>query len=64
MLNVTCVCVRDGEGDEADQSPMWTFPPTLRPVPINKHQRGNNHAESKVGVCTLTSLIFAVSQDW
>lgn len=37
----------DGEGDEADQSPMWTFPPTLRPVPINKHQRGNNHAESK-----------------
>ncbi|KAG7326374.1 hypothetical protein KOW79_009775 [Hemibagrus wyckioides] len=36
----------DGEGDEADQSPMWTFPPTVRQT-LNKLQRGNNNAESK-----------------
>ncbi|MCI4375510.1 hypothetical protein PGIGA_G00110360 [Pangasianodon gigas] len=37
----------DGEGDETHQSPMWTFPPTVRPSSLNKLQRANNHAESK-----------------
>ncbi|KAK2858081.1 hypothetical protein Q7C36_006000 [Tachysurus vachellii] len=38
----------DGEG-EADQSPMWTFPPTVR-QPLNKLQRGNNNPENKTDV--------------
>ncbi|KAF5898452.1 serine/threonine-protein kinase 25-like, partial [Clarias magur] len=37
----------EGEGVEADQSPMWTFPPTVRPISMNKLQRGHNHTESK-----------------
>ncbi|XP_027003256.1 serine/threonine-protein kinase 25a [Tachysurus fulvidraco] len=38
----------DGEG-EADQSPMWTFPPTVRQT-LNKLQRGNNNPDSKTDV--------------
>ncbi|KAI5628321.1 serine/threonine kinase 25a isoform X1 [Silurus asotus] len=37
----------DGEGDEADQRPMWTFPPTVKPRLLNKSQIGSNHVESK-----------------
>ncbi|KAF7711735.1 serine/threonine-protein kinase 25a [Silurus meridionalis] len=37
----------DGEGDEADQRPMWTFPPTVKPRLLNKSQIGSNDVESK-----------------
>ncbi|XP_043098692.1 serine/threonine-protein kinase 25a isoform X7 [Puntigrus tetrazona] len=36
----------DGEGDDGDQGPMWTFP-TVRPTSINKLQRGFNHVDNK-----------------
>uniref|UniRef100_A0A8C2B9H1 non-specific serine/threonine protein kinase n=1 Tax=Cyprinus carpio TaxID=7962 RepID=A0A8C2B9H1_CYPCA len=36
----------DGEGDDRDQCPMWTFP-TVRPTSMNKLQRGFNHLDSK-----------------
>ncbi|XP_016400305.1 serine/threonine-protein kinase 25-like isoform X2 [Sinocyclocheilus rhinocerous] len=36
----------DGEGDDRDQCPMWTFP-TVRPTSMNKLQRGFNHLDNK-----------------
>ncbi|XP_067230965.1 serine/threonine-protein kinase 25a isoform X1 [Chanodichthys erythropterus] len=36
----------DGEGDDRDQCPMWSFP-TVRPSSINKLQRGLNHLDNK-----------------
>ncbi|XP_030647175.1 serine/threonine-protein kinase 25a isoform X2 [Chanos chanos] len=36
----------DGEGDDRDQCPMWTFP-TVRPSSMSKLQRGLNHSETK-----------------
>lgn len=46
-----CVCfsLRDGEGDDRDQCPMWTFP-TVRPSSMNKLQRGFNHLDNKVNM--------------
>ncbi len=41
--------LRDGEGDDRDQCPMWTFP-TVRPTSMNKLQRGFNHLDNKVNV--------------
>ncbi|KAL6458227.1 hypothetical protein MHYP_G00334570 [Metynnis hypsauchen] len=37
----------DGEGDDRDQCPIWTFPPTVRPTSMNKLQRGLNHTDNK-----------------
>ncbi|XP_043098690.1 serine/threonine-protein kinase 25a isoform X5 [Puntigrus tetrazona] len=59
----------DGEGDDGDQGPMWTFP-TVRPTSINKLQRGFNHVDNKLkekrrvsgnGVCALDELENAFS---
>ncbi|XP_016349208.1 serine/threonine-protein kinase 25-like isoform X1 [Sinocyclocheilus anshuiensis] len=36
----------DGEGDDRDQCPMWTFP-TVRPTSMNKLQRGFNNLDNK-----------------
>lgn len=36
----------DGEGDDRDQGPMWTFP-TVRPSSINKLNRGLSHLDNK-----------------
>lgn len=35
----------DGEGDDRQQCPIWTFP-TLGPSSINKLQRGHNHSDN------------------
>ncbi|KAI4888993.1 hypothetical protein NFI96_019102 [Prochilodus magdalenae] len=37
----------DGEGDDRDQCPIWTFPPTVRQSSMNKLQRGLNHTDNK-----------------
>lgn len=44
------VCVRDNEDDDPAQSLMWTFPPTVKPITMNKLQIGHKPAESKVDV--------------
>ncbi|XP_015462460.1 serine/threonine-protein kinase 25a isoform X2 [Astyanax mexicanus] len=36
----------DGEGDDRDQCPMWTFPRTVRASSMTK-QRGHNHTDNK-----------------
>ncbi|XP_050967620.1 serine/threonine-protein kinase 25a isoform X3 [Labeo rohita] len=36
----------DGEGDDRDPCPTWTFP-TVRPTSMNKLQRGFNHLDNK-----------------
>uniref|UniRef100_A0AAY4E0P1 Serine/threonine-protein kinase 25 n=1 Tax=Denticeps clupeoides TaxID=299321 RepID=A0AAY4E0P1_9TELE len=38
----------DGEGDDSEQCPMWTFP-TVRPSSMSKLQRGLNHPDAKMG---------------
>ncbi|KAM9482800.1 serine/threonine-protein kinase 25a isoform 2-T2 [Clarias gariepinus] len=60
----------EGEGVEADQSPMWTFPPTVRPISINKLQREHNHTGSTTAdvirqpkSSSLTTLLMPVFQE-
>ncbi|XP_063058078.1 serine/threonine-protein kinase 25a [Engraulis encrasicolus] len=60
----------DGEGDDGEQCPMWTFP-TVRPSSLNKLQRGLNHADAKMGDAvkrqpkspSLTALIIPIFRE-
>ncbi|KAH0623972.1 hypothetical protein JD844_007203 [Phrynosoma platyrhinos] len=37
----------DGDADERDQGPIWTFPPTIRPNSLNKLHKGMVHPGSQ-----------------
>ncbi|ETE61947.1 Serine/threonine-protein kinase 25 [Ophiophagus hannah] len=37
----------DGDADERDQGPIWTFPPTIRPSSLNKLHKGLSHHGSQ-----------------
>ncbi|KAL8187690.1 UNVERIFIED_CONTAM: Serine/threonine-protein kinase 25 [Gekko kuhli] len=37
----------DGDADERDQGPIWTFPPTIRPSSLNKLHKGMPHHGSQ-----------------
>ncbi|XP_030071835.1 serine/threonine-protein kinase 25 isoform X2 [Microcaecilia unicolor] len=39
----------EGDAEDRDQVPTWTFPPTIRPISLNKLHNGNNlHNSHKV----------------
>lgn len=45
---------RDGDSDDRDQCPMWTFP-TVRPSSMNKLQKGYTNTDSEVRIPTFHS---------
>lgn len=47
----------DGDADERDQGPIWTFPPTIRPSSLNKLHKGIPHPGSQK-----VSLVFIAAE--